>query len=734
MKNFVSLYHLQRFFWVILYTGFLFKYTYAYTGSAISAIGSAHLGKSQEEITQEKKAKEVAVASINDPYTFYRQEYKANIAPSEDDIREAAFNMLKTIDSMGIKNFPKSVIDDTTWSDLNLLKGSQKHPEICLGNILNRTSTHLGGAYFLAQLAQPTDDLDVLKQRQALAHYWVDSAKGSNKNSVLIDKLLALMPKGEVQLLLFDRAISSANALHDDYFQYFGAFNDVMNENEVILDGICAVNKVATPIKILNRALIPITLLFYSAATFAGLARTKIQERDSSILNFMNQQKVGDQLARSGQNALGGDFFWSILGNLAYDIVNDNARTGSTAQSCAKIGLGLLTLFYGTKLLATTKDYIDVTKLSFYWAMLLHEKIYRISQYVRAMEQLDRLVCEQPELRGRLKHFELTHAFFTSTNEKIKHLQALFKTKTFNKPVSSYKEIYHHGRVLVAYKLLLDPEVHQSLAKAMFGVAEIDSSLSVAKLYNEQKEKRVKYCFVDYIKQSTPHMAFEEFWNPFVDADIVVTNSLHIGVHFNCPNMVITGANSSGKSTVLKSIALALIMAQSLGIAPATSASMTPFHYIATYMGITDDIADKASLHQAETDRTIKLEAMISNMPHNQFSFVMFDELFSGTNPAEGASLAYATTEVLGSMPHCISIIASHFPKITSIEAKTSRHRNYRVAVDELPDGSLKRLYKLEPGISHQHVGIKVARERGCSGQIIDRAEEIHKEISEVGA
>jgi DNA mismatch repair ATPase MutS len=259
-------------------------------------------------------------------------------------------------------------------------------------------------------------------------------------------------------------------------------------------------------------------------------------------------------------------------------------------------------------------------------------------------------------------------------------------------------------------------------------IAEIDASLSVAKLVNEFKDQPVRYSFVDFTQTATPCVDIGEFWNPFVDPNVVVPNTLKLGADFNCANIVVTGPNSGGKSTVLKSIALALVMGQSLGIAPAAKASMTPFHYVATYMGITDDITDKASLHQAEVDRATRMASMIDHMPRDQFSFVMFDELFNGTNPNEGTSLAYATAEVLGKMPHCVSIIASHYPYITMLESKTGRHKNYRVSVDETRD-VIKRHYKLEPGISHQQIGIKVARERGCSGAIIDRAEEVLEEL-----
>ena len=203
----------------------------------------------------------------------------------------------------------------------------------------------------------------------------------------------------------------------------------------------------------------------------------------------------------------------------------------------------------------------------------------------------------------------------------------------------------------------------------------------------------------------------------------MVLNSVNLGVEYGVPNMVVTGPNSAGKSTILKSIALSIIMAQSLGIAPAKTMSLTPFAYIATYMNVADSIVDQESRFQAEARRVFEYGDRLESLAQdNAFSFALFDEIFSGTSPTEGAELGYKVATILGTYSNCISLVATHFEKLTDLEIDTNKQFiNYTIAVEQTRSGSLyfdennkiKRLFTLAPGISHQHIAREIFKEKG---------------------
>lgn len=693
---------------------FFIMLAYASTGYAVpyndtinyESIGQAHLRSLPQGAT--KLNNQNVENSVDNPYAFYNQQKEENFNPSLHDKRELAFKILRNARMSETGSLTSPVIDTTTWGDLNLLYGSEKHPEIYVGTLIDRTRTEVGRAYLFSLLAKPIDDSDVLTQRQILIRYWVEH----NDDALIIDSVLKIMPKGEEQLLLFGKALGIVQAIRQEFFQYslLGSFNDTLNQTEEFLDVVCAINKAALLPTAALRLVLPIVFMSYGALRLGGVTFEKIPEGQGSIKNLFNKHYAG-QIARFTKDQI-------AIGGAPYKLLFDK---------CDYAWLqGILALCIGTKLFLTSSEHIQSTKLSMLWGTLLHQKLYLLAQYVRQMRKIHALILARPDVREKLCYFQQLHTFFTSSDRQLQHLLQILESGTFSGPA---KIFYREGRVLVAYKLLLEQSIQDYFASAMGSIAEIDASLSSAKLIKEFQDKPVHYSFVQYTKDDVPRIELEGYWNPFVDANIVVPNSLQLGARCGVANAVVTGPNSGGKSTLLKSIALSLILGQSLGIAPATNAVITPFHYIATYMGITDDISDKASLFQAEVDRAVKLEQRISQMPHNQFSFIMFDELFSGTSPAEGSAIAYATAEELGKHPHCTSIIASHFPMLTELEGRTGRHKNYHVAVDDSGD-VIKRFYTLEPGIATQHIALKVARERGCTGAILGRSQEIITELT----
>lgn len=672
----------------------------------IGSVNHRSLPKINEKVDEEQIKN-----TVNDPYAFFEQQKKENFNPSARDKRDLSFKLLQNAHENGARSLTNQVIDTTTWGDLNLLYGSEKHPEIYLGSLIDRTRTDTGRAYLFSLLAQPTDDVSILKQRQDLARYWVEHHEEAGR----IDAMLGMMPLGEAQMLLFGKALGIVQAIRGDFFQYslLGSFNDTLNENEIFLDAISTVNRAAVYPGAVLRIFVPLFFMTYGILRLSGhIDGTKVREEDSKLANLFSPDLCTRQVTRYTSDFIS-------MGGALYKPVFDRC---DSAWMQAMVALCI-----GGKLILTTKEYIQTTHLSLQWGKLLHQKLRLLANYVKLMRKMHKHVLTHPELQCKLRYFNHLHEFFTSTDQQLQHLLGILESSTFN---SEAKLFYREGRVLVAYKLLLEKDIQDCFASAMVSISEIDASLSVAKLVKEHDSAPVHYGFVEYLNNPTPRIELEAYWNPFVEANVVVPNSLHLGADCGIANVVVTGPNSGGKSTLLKSIALSLIMAQSLGIVPATKARITPFHYIATYMGITDDISDKASLFQAEVDRAVKLENRISKMSKDLFSFIMFDELFSGTSPDEGSAIAYATAEELGKHPHCMSVIATHFPLLTTLEYRTNRYKNYHVAVDVSGD-IIKRFFKLDPGIAQQHIALKVARERGCTGSIIGRSQEVLTAIKE---
>jgi len=151
----------------------------------------------------------------------------------------------------------------------------------------------------------------------------------------------------------------------------------------------------------------------------------------------------------------------------------------------------------------------------------------------------------------------------------------------------------------------------------------------------------------------------------------------------------------------------------------------TPFSLISTYLNITDDLGAGNSLFKAEVQRTEKLLADIASPEPGHQSFIIFDEIFNGTSPLEGMAAAYSVAKYIADLPNTLCLVATHFKQLTKLEQTTNSFANYKVSVVTKKNGGINYPYKLEQGISDQHVAIDILRNEGFDSRILDEAQAI---------
>lgn len=252
----------------------------------------------------------------------------------------------------------------------------------------------------------------------------------------------------------------------------------------------------------------------------------------------------------------------------------------------------------------------------------------------------------------------------------------------------------------------------------------IDAYLSLARLIKEHQATPVTYSFVEYLSEDTPHISAADFWHPALSPKRAVPNSVELGSAHEHQNIVITGVNAGGKSTVMKALTLSLILGQTCGIAPARSLAFTPFHKINTFLNITDDSSEGNSLFMAELERADQLITDITRMPANHHCFTLLDEIFTATEYVEGEAGAYGVARRLADFPQNMTVLATHFAGLTALAQEThrtnARYENMKVIAAVNDDGTLTRdehgkfvyPYTLTPGISHQQIALDILAQK----------------------
>jgi len=194
-------------------------------------------------------------------------------------------------------------------------------------------------------------------------------------------------------------------------------------------------------------------------------------------------------------------------------------------------------------------------------------------------------------------------------------------------------------------------------------------------------------------------------------------------------NMIITGPNAAGKTTFLKTTIINIILSQQLGCGYYSKCAIAPYQHIHSYLNIPDTSA-RDSLFQAESRRC---KEILDSIDHTKSGkdrhFCVFDELYSGTNPAEATKSAYAFLLYLSKIPTVDFILTTHYVSICKkLKKKESvRIQNWKMEAeyrDSSGDSKIFYTYKIKKGISNIQGAICVLREMEYPAEIIQTIRE----------
>ncbi len=254
------------------------------------------------------------------------------------------------------------------------------------------------------------------------------------------------------------------------------------------------------------------------------------------------------------------------------------------------------------------------------------------------------------------------------------------------------------------------------------GLAHLDAFLSLAEaaaINGYQRPEVVKEKCLEITNGRHPVVEMMPLSERFVPNDAVFEEDEII--------RIITGPNMSGKSTFLRQVALIVLMAQMGSFVPAESARIGLVDRIFTRIGAQDEIHAGQSTFMVEM-----IEA--ANILHNATSrsLLILDEIGRGTSTYDGVSIAWAMVEYIHSHPDlkAFTLFATHYHELTQLGDLLPGVRNYNVAVSEA-DGKVVFLHKIVPGGADRSYGIHVAQIAGLPKPVIQRANEMLKQLEE---
>ena len=252
------------------------------------------------------------------------------------------------------------------------------------------------------------------------------------------------------------------------------------------------------------------------------------------------------------------------------------------------------------------------------------------------------------------------------------------------------------------------------IQKTSFDIASVDVLASLSYVAENNNYVRPSLHSLHAARQlslqASRHPVIEQidFEEPFVPNDVELNeNDQQI--------MLITGPNMAGKSTLMRQVALNVLMAQCGSYIPAGSASISIVDRVFTRVGATDKLSQGESTFMVEMNEAA---AILNNATDR--SLIILDEIGRGTSTFDGISLAWSIVEFLHDQG-ALTLCATHYHEMTAMAKQLKKVKNFNILIKEEAD-QIIFMRKVVPGEADKSYGVQVAKLAGLPASVIDRA------------
>jgi hypothetical protein len=242
----------------------------------------------------------------------------------------------------------------------------------------------------------------------------------------------------------------------------------------------------------------------------------------------------------------------------------------------------------------------------------------------------------------------------------------------------------------------------------------------------KDKDKKDKYEKKGKKDKTFPNMEIKQNYYAVLKDNSPVKNDIDLD-----NNIIITGPNASGKTTVLKSVLINILLSQQFGCGFFTEAKLPTYRHLHCYLNI-PDTSGRDSLFQAEARRCKEIIDSIEE-DSKSLHFCVFDEIYSGTNPEEAEKTAYAFMKYLVKRSQVSCILTTHFIKVCKRLDTNENIENYHMVTKTLKDetnSKNKRRQRVLPtflmnsGISSVKGGVSVLYDMDYPEEIMNNTQD----------
>lgn len=329
----------------------------------------------------------------------------------------------------------------------------------------------------------------------------------------------------------------------------------------------------------------------------------------------------------------------------------------------------------------------------------LYDWLGRKEEYLNLYEQVEttiRVLDICKKIFGKISSLEVPSEYKTVVEDTLNSLEdrrlaALYESATISWPA------------LARYDYLLRNTLRKSLEIVLQQIYELDVYIAVGRV---ARERGFVFARASSLSEHTSLLEIEQLYHPHLTG--AVRNDVSIGGEQNV--MFLTGANMAGKSTLMKSVGIALYLAHMGFPVAAARMEFSIMDGMYTSINVPDNLNLGYSHFYAEVLRVKMIAQQVSS---GKKLLVIFDELFKGTNVKDAFDATVNVSEAFAENKHCTYIISTHITEAGHALAKLSENFKFEYLPTIMNDGVPCYTYKLREGITDDRQGmIIINRER----------------------
>lgn len=279
------------------------------------------------------------------------------------------------------------------------------------------------------------------------------------------------------------------------------------------------------------------------------------------------------------------------------------------------------------------------------------------------------------------------------------------------------------------------------------GVAKYYDELQILKIEEENEIYRILYTLTAFVSSSAPvlsenitviekldfifskgklsidldaiepvintkrRIVLKDARHPLMDPKVNIPLQFETGESVR--GIIITGPNTGGKTVAIKTVMLNCMMAQCGLHVTCREADICMSSSYLCDIGDNQNIAENLSTFSAHIKNVLEVLSEA-----DKDSFVIMDELGSGTDPAEGMGIAIAILEELKKCG-CLFLVTTHYPAVKEYADKTPFLMNARMTFDK---ETLKPTYQMVIGEAGESCAFYIADKLGMPGGMLKTA------------